>query len=484
MPLTICSVFFRHLNSKTIRYCHWKSNIRLDKALNGKTDLDILVHRQDKVRFNLALREYGFIQVLSPLEKRYPDMEDYLGFDPETGMLVHLHVHYSLILGQKYIKNHHLPIEDLFFQNLVTRDTVMTPCPELELLILIIRAHMKTDLVSLAKHAVKDILGQKYTPFPADIEEELAHLIERCDIRRFKDILQQSGLPIPEEVPMQFIERFIGRRLRCVDVVDTMRLVFSSLQKYRRRKGWIVHLDYLKHYLAHIPGVDLLWNSKQKTLPCRGKVFSLVGADGSGKSTLLKDLVSWLSWKMSTRTYYYGIPKTRYVGVISFAAYTCRRLHLAPIALFLERCLWIYIARQRYKVYVSSQKDARQGHIVITDRFPLAEFQNMQEPMDGPRLGWSRSGSGSRLAKIEDGYYSMIKDPDMVIVLRVAPDEIRRRKSDLGLKTHMAKVAAVNSLKGSDRMSLVDANEPYDDVLLKVKRIIWQQLCSTDAESL
>ena len=41
-----------------------------------------------------------------------PGMESFLGFDPTTGTLLHLDVHYRLVLGEQLIKNHHLPVED------------------------------------------------------------------------------------------------------------------------------------------------------------------------------------------------------------------------------------------------------------------------------------------------------------------------------------------------------------------------------------
>ena len=141
--LDINNKFFKCLYDNKIRYCHWKSNEHLEQALDGKTDLDLLVHIEDKDRFVQALEDNHFKKIISPPYKQFPGLEDYLGFDHSTGAFSHLHVHYRLVLGQKYIKNHHLPIEDLIFDNLCVKSGIFIPCPELELILLVVRAHMK-----------------------------------------------------------------------------------------------------------------------------------------------------------------------------------------------------------------------------------------------------------------------------------------------------------------------------------------------------
>ena len=107
-----------------IKYCHWKSNSSLSRALNGGTDLDLLIDADAKPEFESALNKYEFKKLLSDPVRRIPWLEDYLGLDYTSGRLIHLHVHYRLILGQRYIKNHHLPIEALIFENLTTKSGV------------------------------------------------------------------------------------------------------------------------------------------------------------------------------------------------------------------------------------------------------------------------------------------------------------------------------------------------------------------------
>lgn len=471
--LDICKSFFDFLNESDIRYCHWKSNINLERSLNGKTDLDLLVHSADTAEFVNALNEFNIKKILSPPEKQFPGMEDYLGFDHETGSLIHLHVHYRLILGQKYIKNHHLPIENLIFANLTTKYNVCIPCPEVELLLLVIRAHMKVDVVSLVKHGVKDILGHHYTAFPADIEKEFKSLIENSDIDKFVDILEQSNLPISINRFIYFFKKFTNGKLTFLDIVNFQWQILSALKEYRRRKGVSVYFKYAQHFLKNSFLLYRIIDPGKKRIEGEGKIFSLVGADGSGKSTLVSALEKWLSWKLDVSEYYYGIPKTIQVKLFSFLIRGLNKCRLNRLASQVETFLWLYIAKRRFKICLNSKRDILEGKMVITDRFPLKEFHDMPEPMDGPRISKCIPDSSSWIVREEEAFYDRIVYPDRVFVLQVALEELRARKTDLDLETHKCKAAAVNSLKDGSAVVLINANMPYHEVEIELKRKIW-----------
>ena len=50
---------FKSLEQKGVRYCHWKSNIRLEETLAAAEDLDLLVDPRDAPLFYAALLENG-----------------------------------------------------------------------------------------------------------------------------------------------------------------------------------------------------------------------------------------------------------------------------------------------------------------------------------------------------------------------------------------------------------------------------------------
>ncbi len=474
--LDICKHFFEHLNEKGIRYCHWKSNEHLDAALAGKTDLDVLVHIDDKSKLQAAFDRYDFKKIISPPEKQFPGMADYLGFDQNTGSFIHFHLHHYLVLGQKYIKNHHLPLEDFVLNNLTMKDNVRIPCPEIELMLLIIRAHMKTDIISLLKHAIKDRTSGFYTAFPNDIENEFFELISQSDLSKFKEFLKQSQLPLDERIFTHFIEIYKAKKLTANDILKTQIAILSGLKSYRRNKSPLIYWQYFLFFVAELPIIRNLKTYKRKTMNGPGKIFSIVGSDGSGKSTLIADLQKWLSWKLFVKQYYYGIPKGPRNTLTFNLKRVLRKLGLDNVDQWIEANFWMHVARTRQAINIRSHKDANAGLVVITDRYPLKDFHDMAEPMDGPRLGKSIHFAGSTLAEQEAEIYQNIELPDRIYVLQVEIDELRKRKTDLSLEAHKIKALAVNNLKGGGAVELIDANRPYDEVLLDIKRRIWATL--------
>lgn len=474
--LAICKQFFDALNQQGIRYCHWKSNEHLEEAVSGKTDLDVLVSPSDKDAFQVAMSTYDFKRILTQPDRRFPDLEDYLGFDTVSGRFVHLHVHYRLILGQKYIKNHHLPMEELFFSNLTQKLGVNIPCPELELICLIIRAHLKTDLVSLAKHAIKDMMGARYTAFPKDIEDELRVLHQTSDPEKFAALLRESGLPLSERQCNQFLDRFSKDKLHFYHIMLGHYRILHQLRPYKRNTGIGVYFTFFRLFVLNSALVRRIRSPKRKTLIGQGKVFSIVGADGSGKSSLIGDIDKWLSWKLSVSKYYYGIPKNWVSALNSLSITVLKKLGLRALASSVGDIFWIYVARYRKSVSDSASRDIEDGQVVITDRFPMKDFRTMEEPMDNPRIGASKRLFGKNLRELEERIYDEIQLPDRIIVLQVHIDELRRRKSDIALHKHELKAAAVNGITDEDPTTLVNANRPYEEVLLGVKSLIWQAL--------
>jgi hypothetical protein len=183
-------------------------------------------------------------------------------------------------------------------------------------------------------------------------------------------------------------------------------------------------------------------------------------------------LNEWLSWKLTVKKFYYGIPKSFLVKAFFLTIRGLKYLRLIGLAEIFQSVLWVYIARKRFRDSLMAVSLARTGAMIVADRFPLQEFYHMPTPMDGPRL----KDRPDWLSKIEKKYYDKINFPDRVIVLQVSFDEVRKRKSDLPIETHRIKAGAVNDIKERVGITLVNANKSYSDVLLEAKRIIWSFL--------
>ncbi len=142
--LAVLTDLFQQLHAEEIRYCHWKSNEHLSASLKGILDLDVLVDRRDSRRLVRVLTEVEFKR-FTDVGRGYPGIQDYLGFDAGTGTLSHLHVHYQLTLGEKFLKGYRLPWEEvaLTTRTLDAEHGIYVIDPNLEVLLLVTRAALK-----------------------------------------------------------------------------------------------------------------------------------------------------------------------------------------------------------------------------------------------------------------------------------------------------------------------------------------------------
>ncbi len=178
ISLQIVDRLTQRLEQENIAYCHWKSNEHVDAAVEGKTDLDILVDKAKQEQLERVLPEIGFKYFEAIPCRRYRDIEDYLAIDEETGTLVHFHLHYQLELGEKQLKGYHLPWEELILSSRIYDRThqIYIAEPNIEIILLIVRAALKVR----NRDRLKNLLGYDY--FKGDFIREFNWLKARIDL--------------------------------------------------------------------------------------------------------------------------------------------------------------------------------------------------------------------------------------------------------------------------------------------------------------
>jgi hypothetical protein len=186
--LQAVKALFDTLNEQGIQYCHWKSNQHLDQALKGLTDLDLLVERSQRQLFKTILYQLRCKSIISPPGRQYPAIEDYLGYDDQTGKFFHLHVHYQLILGERFVKNYHLPLEQQFLESATINQGVKVVTPELEVIVLAIRALLKYR----DRDAIKDALSIRSRGLPSNILREFEYLFQHTTLERISAVLKSE----------------------------------------------------------------------------------------------------------------------------------------------------------------------------------------------------------------------------------------------------------------------------------------------------
>src|SRR5687767_6497792 len=138
-PLPLIKQLCDALNAQQISYCHWKSNWRLSRWLNGEGDLDLLIASADAERFASTAFRLGFVQADQTQNEEMPGILHLYGWDSKAEKFAHLHVYHRLLVGHDLTANYHLPIEERLLQSVSKVGLVPVPQPAAELIVFVLR---------------------------------------------------------------------------------------------------------------------------------------------------------------------------------------------------------------------------------------------------------------------------------------------------------------------------------------------------------
>lgn len=482
---------FDRLNQEGIRYCHWKSNMRLEQALAGQTDLDVLVDRQHSQLFRQILAEHNLKALVAASGKHYPAIENYLGFDPFSGKLFHLHVHYQLVLGEQFVKNYRLPLEAHFLDTVRMQHGVLTPAPELELIVLSIRALLKYR----DRDVVKDILSIRSPGLPADILREIEWLLGRTSLECVQQTLQRLGNILPADVVTEFLNIVSNSPRDGYQLYRLRSRLRQALRIYQRYNRFQASLKYFKEIGRKHRFFGRFWPNQKMTPSSGGQTLALIGADGSGKSTMSQLLLKWLAWKLDVHLYYLGSkqPSNRSKFLYIFFRMTrrghrvvCSRLGEQNIlsqlvGRFRQMVLYSHylsIGYDRYFRYLASRQKAAAGSIVLYDRYPL------EAPLDGPKIHLIEDGQARAIvrifARLEQNVYLKFRPPDHFLALDVSPTISMQRKPDhnaamIETKSQLLRRLVRQANQETSKFDLfrIDADQPVEEVESSLKATIW-----------
>ena len=510
-PESFVCDFFQLLDIHGVTFCSWKSNPRVELALNGSTDIDLLAERAQPDRIERLLVEQGFKRMVPPAGASYPGIEDWLGFDPASGKLVHIHLHYRILTGLPGIKEFRIPWEKLMLETRVRHsefDHVWITDPNLEIVLLLVRLALKYNKLEafFAGISGKDFLASAF--------EELSLLKETValkDVERYaSELLDASACQM---VLKMVSDDRIDRRYLVGPFRRDMKRVFQRHCRYNRSALSWRRLGFLFNFIKSKVYRRLGLRGKKKQINRGGVVITMIGADGSGKSTISKDIAKFLSWKLDAPKFYLGedgssLAMQCMVRLRRFAAWALRPVtggkdggkakggsgsstragnkELGPIGRLFrylaetERALeWILIVRARSRTLTRIVRERTNGAIVITDRFPQAQIAGYY---DGPRYGDPDAVRGllPRLAaRTEKRFYDRLGavSPDVVLRLNVTAEIALRRKPDHAKESILKKVQATPTIFFSGAQHVdIDATRPLDDVVREARSIVWQSL--------
>ncbi|WP_211214347.1 nucleoside/nucleotide kinase family protein [Pontibacter roseus] len=460
------------LKSCNIRFAHWKSNSHLSKGLAGKTDLDLLIYPTDKPLFEACLYNLGYKKIQSQPWSTYPDVDDWIGLDYETGKLLHVHAHYALVTGIQHVKHLYLPWIEVFFEHVIIDDQTGWPIPEpeLEALVLFIRIWAKMPLNERRKDTPK---------IPSYIQAELLSLLQKSDLMEIRNLCSKLNLKIPNGFEVQ-INTILDKK-RPEDILEISSLLYQQVIPFFRmpwRQSLMISsyykslLKFKKHSHKFI-GPDRFG----KTLCNGGKVIALIGSDGSGKSTLSRELIEWLSFKIDTHYFYLGkSPFIRSYNKTLFSrAYILFSGNKAPryFRKALGKLYYLLLIKEKLNSLRLAEKMSQGGSIIICDRFPQKDVFGIN---DGPYL----QGKGnSFFARQEMKMFDEVTEvePDLVIKLHITPEIASQRKPEHDLEMIKQKCKNIDAITFKHaKVVTIDASEPYHQVLLNAKRAIWNSI--------
>lgn len=491
-----------------VRYCHFKSNLHVDAAVEGKTDLDILIDRFHCQIASELLSQNGFKRFVPRLPSSYSAVEDWLGFDEDSGQLFHLHLHWQLIAGEPNLKGYRIPWEQelLSLRKYDKDNQIYVASPELELLLLLVRASLKFR----KRNVFGSVLGRPYPAPTSDIVREYLWLLEKVD----RKVLTIHAKRLLSNDVATLVDALLDKRAFDAVIFRDIRIQVGRLCLDHRTYSILTRNLYRWFRELYAKTTKLL-NQKLGTLIVRrrtpvtgGLTVVLLGVDGSGKSTHVKQLVKWLGWKLDVGYVYFGsgdgpVSLLR-KPLVFLRKLRKRKIQYSNIAVKNNKCdsnefktnfgirrvrrfitdlldiLWamtlLYEKRKNMRRAIQARN---KGMVVFCDRFPQNQLIGFN---DGPLLSrWlDKRGFYGYFARCEQrGFDEMVRiSPDLVIKLNVSEDVAIRRKSDTPIEMVARKIDAVKSLDFGSAVEVleVDANQDLATVTIELRRKIWQLL--------
>lgn len=485
-PLPLVLELVRGLAQAEVRYCHWKSNVAIDRSLSGLNDLDLLIESSARPRFEHVLSGLGFVRVHRP-GPAIPGIESFYGYDSEHDRFVHVHAHDELVLGDDRTKNYRLPLEDAYIRSSSpTPAGLPVPAPELELLVLVVRMTLK---YCTWDEAAWSALRRRSAGPSASERRELEYLRARVDPDRLASAVAEhlpavaAGL-FADCVAAAFHELPLRDRLRTGRSLE--RALASNARRSRRVDG----------ALRTGRRVAIAVSRRARPAPRmrleeKGALVGVMGGDGAGKSTALAALEDWLGPRFDVRVVHLGKPRwsvttTAVRGtlkVASTATHVLRRV--APVRP-VERLglavsdyrplLWLLCtARDRRNTYAHARSFADDGGLVLCDRYPHPRLSSMEVPLIATRAGERANGRFVQaMIRLEERYHRAIEPAELLVVLRVDPETAVTRKVDESSESVRRRSAEVWAIDWrAAGAHVVDAGQPPESVARELKKLVW-----------
>jgi len=364
---------FQALEERGIRYCHWKSNLRLQATLAGMEDIDLLVDRRDLRGFHAALADAGFKLCPSKPSVSHPGVFNALALDDSTVELVHLHAYCQIVSGDSFVKSYRLPLERMLLNQTRCLDGVKVPAQETELMLFLLRVALKhvspVEILKVNLHYLK-------------VQAELAWLLDGSDVAE-AEVQLRRWLPAVNPATLQQLLRATADRGALLHRVILGCRIAWQLREFRRLG--IVSAFFSRQWRFASYVMRRLRHRRGLTPEAGGLIVALVGPKASGRSTVGRQLASRLGRYLAVTSIHAGKPPPTLLSwsprmFVPIARRLLpherlreyekpeRRREKAYSLFYVLRML--LLAHDRRALLFAALRQATSGVVVISDRYP------------------------------------------------------------------------------------------------------------------
>ncbi|WP_418790837.1 hypothetical protein [Phosphitispora sp. TUW77] len=486
--LYVLENIFDKSNAENIKYLHWKSNEHISAALNGDTDLDIMVHPDDHKRFVHIIENEGFSLYQAVGKQSYISIFDYIKLDSESKKILHIHLHNRFVVGRKYFKEYLIPIEDTIFEKSIGDNNypVKIMNPSQELIVLWIRYALKTSPI---KFLVK---GRRISN---DFIKESNWLEGRISSDGIDKVIQ--GLLIKNEADfIDIFMRFLKDNKKSFDTLNLIKAIRKNYKPYKTER--ITGFKYLftrsKMIINYICQKLYFPVPYRRINPTGGIIIAFIGSDGAGKSTVITILQKSLAKKIDIYYEYLGsgdgkssflraplqLFKKIIKGNIKLSIHNEAHKEDQLRKLSASKVLWaVSLAIEKQSKLKRIWKAKSRGMTVICDRYPQIQVAGIN---DGPLLyTWidSENRFKRKIAHWEFNIYkkATVFKPDLLIKMVVDSDTAKKRKPNENPFIIERKVKIISDIDiPSYHIEVIDATKPLEevieDVYTRISRIL------------
>lgn len=501
--LTIIKSLLQRLHEENVLYCHWKSNEHLAASMRGETDLDLLFEDSRRADVERILVNSGFKYFPAVRHARYPGVVDYIGMDPDTTRIVHVHAHFRLTAGEKYLKGYHLPWERLLLTTRIfdTEHEIYTAEPNIEAILLLTREALKHR----TRDSLQMLLGRPW--LGDDSRRELRWLSKRVEREEIDKILPKLGA---NEQLARLYRMLLDSEGRLLSVLKFVRAIKNFCRPHRHyhplaagficlfREARSRGLQRVKRVSRNLPPAIPI----RRVRPERGLLIAFIGSDGSGKSTACASTSKWLGKKLDVVSLYLGsgqgpsslarraltwlrgfrkrAPKLK-VGVSPSMVGPGSVDNNSRFSPTVYRVIWaLLLACERRRKLRRAWTARSRGIVVVTDRFPQAQVFGFN---DGPLLVQFRNHKSRILrwaATWEWRTYdeiSALYRPDLVFRLHVSPVVASGRRPEMTIEETRRKQDALFSVSWSGTSVVtINADQDLEAVTREIRTMVWSIL--------